>query len=94
MSSESSYSIIYRKITGKSKFDTITNILSAVKKGAGKTRIMNTLNLNYDQLEVYLSLLLKIELLNSDFTNKNKFIITNKGQQFLKDYNNLKIVLN
>jgi predicted transcriptional regulator len=93
MSSESSYSIIYRKIAGKSRFDTITNILSAVKIGAGKTRIMNTLNLNCDQLEVYLSLLLEIELLNSDLTNKNNFIITVKGQQFLRDYNNLKIIL-
>ena len=93
MSSESSYSIIYRKIAGKSRFDTITNILSAVKIGAGKTCIMNTLNLNCDQLEVYLSLLLEIELLNSDLTNKNNFIITVKGQQFLRNYNNLKIIL-
>ena len=93
MSSESSYSIIYRKITGKSKFDTLKNILSAIKSGTRKTYIINTQNLNCDQLEVYLSLLLEIGLLNSDLTDKNKFIITDRGQEFLKDYAKLKMIL-
>jgi len=94
MPSESSYSIIYRKIAGKSKFDTLSNILFAIKSGTGKTRIINTQNLSSDKLEVYLSLLLELGLLNSDLTSKNNYTITVKGQQFLKDYNNLKIILN
>ena len=93
MSSESSYSIIYRKIARKSKFDTLSNILFAIKSGTGKTRIMNTQNLSSDKLEVYLSLLLEIRLLNSDLTDKNKFIITDRGQEFLKDYAKLKMIL-
>ena len=94
MSSKSSYSIIYRKIAGKGKFDILSNILFAIKSGTGKTRIMNTQNLSSDKFEVYLSLLLELGLLNSDLTSKNNYTITVKGQQFLRDYANLKIILN
>ena len=93
MSSESSYSFIYRTITGKRKFDTFIHILLAIKRGAGKTRIMNAQNLSCEQLEAYLSFLIEIGLLNFDLAHKNKFIITAKGQQFLEDYINLKITL-
>jgi len=72
----------------------IAEILKVARHGALKTQIMYGANLSFAQLTAYLSLLVKLGLLEA--AKKNKEIIyktTPKGIRYLKGYEEIKHLL-
>ena len=64
----------------------IAAILEATKSVNCKTRIMLQANLNFDLLEKYLNIIVKIGLIQ---VNDQKYELTKEGQDFLKRYKHL-----
>ena len=79
----------------RSRMDIIEDILCVANEGAGKTRIMYGCNLSFEQLHVYLDLLVSKGLLNSvpqrtgARSNLNMYETTEKGQAFIQAYRSL-----
>jgi len=69
----------------RSKLQIIADILLVAGKGAKKTRIMYQANLSYDLLKRYLAETLEAGLIVVDKDEK-LYIITQKGEVFLKKY--------
>jgi len=67
------------------KLDIIADILLVVRKGAGKTRIMYQANLSYKLLTKYLDDVMKASLV-CFVDNRNCYVLTSKGEQFLERY--------
>lgn len=87
------YSSYQRK---RSDIDIIADILKEAKKVKRKTRIMYSCNLSYKQLEIYLTFLLEVKLLESLSDKRGSwtsFRITSKGSKFLSAYKELKILM-
>jgi len=96
MPSESRTELDYSSYLGKrSDIDIMADILTKAKEDTIKTRIMYKCNLSYSQLKIYLSLLLKIGLLDSgsDERGNNQYKITSKGSEFLTVYSKLKSLM-
>jgi predicted transcriptional regulator len=74
----------------RSRIDITADILSLASNGAKKTRIMYKCNLSYRQLQSYLKLLLRMELLVS---RSDLFKTTTKGLQFLDAYSTITILM-
>ena len=69
--------------TRRDRIDIIADILSVTLKGAKKTQIVDTANLNFTRVEEYLPLLMDKELI----TNMDReYKTTEKGRDFLRDY--------
>ena len=84
LEAKSSSSLRFRK---RSDIDIVASILNEARKGARKTRIMYRCNLSHIQLQVYLKLLLGMELLTF---NPDLYETTAKGLEFLDAYRTLK----
>jgi predicted transcriptional regulator len=71
--------------------DVISSILEAATNGTKKTRVMYKASLNFKQMQRYLPLLLKRELLTNVQTDSTHTIYktTKKGLEFLKKYEEL-----
>ena len=69
----------------RSKLQIIADILVIAGEGAKKTRIMYQANLSYDLLKRYLAETLEAGLISIDKDAK-LYIITEKGEAFLKRY--------
>jgi predicted transcriptional regulator len=69
----------------RSKLQIIADILLVAEKGAKKTRIMYQANLSYDLLKRYLTEVLEAGLIRINKDEKS-YIITQKGEIFLKRY--------
>jgi predicted transcriptional regulator len=69
----------------RSKLQIIADILVVAGKGAKKTRIMYQANLSYDLLKRYLTEVLEAGLISINKDEKS-YIITQKGEVFLKKY--------
>ena len=86
-----------RRIRKRSDIDIMARILNEAHKGAKKTHIMYRCNLSHRQLQVYLKLLLGIELLVSrsekDNSELDLFETTAKGFKFLDAYRTLKALM-
>ena len=66
----------------------------AKKSGARKTHLMYGANLSYQQLNLYLDLILKNGLLKECIVDESKFyVMTTKGWQFLAKANEAKQLL-
>jgi predicted transcriptional regulator len=87
LQSKSSTSPRFRK---RSDIDIVANILNEARKGARRTRIMYRCNLSHTQLQVYLKLLLGMELLTF---NPDLYKTTAKGLEFLDAYRALKALM-
>jgi predicted transcriptional regulator len=74
----------------RSSFEIIAEILKVAKNGAKKTRIMYTCGLSHKFTEKYLALLLELDLLRIG----NSHHTTEKGMQFLKNYQTIELLLN
>lgn len=70
----------------RSRIDITADILRLANRGTKKTRILYGCNLSYNQLQAYLKLLLRMELLVS---REDLFETTAKGLEFLDAYNAL-----
>jgi len=65
----------------------IAEILDISKDGALKTQIMYKANLSFSQLNTYLKLLLKIQLLEIiEVNGKNVYKTTKKGVEYMQSY--------
>jgi len=86
-----------RWVRKRSDVDIMASILNEAHKGARKTRIMYRCNLSHRQLQVYLKLLLGIELMVShsekDSSKLDLFKTTAKGLKFLDAYRTLKALM-
>ena len=69
----------YRK-----RLEIIFDILSVVKGGAKKTRIMYQANLSYRLLTVYLRFVRESGLVSTQ--SKSNYVLTQKGREFLEKY--------
>jgi predicted transcriptional regulator len=69
----------YRK-----RLEIIADILSVVKGGARKTRIMYQANLSYKLLIVYLRFVRESGLVSTQ--GKRSYVLTQKGHEFLEKY--------
>ncbi len=65
----------------------IASILSGARNGASKTHIMYFSWLSFDQLQKYLQFAVTLNLVRSD--NGNKYHITERGLEFLKNFEEL-----
>ena len=72
----------------RNKLDIVRDMLAIASTKAKKTKIMYQANLNYVQVEKYMKTLLDEELLacDGDGNGGSFYIITDKGQEFLKLY--------
>jgi len=69
----------YRK-----RLEIIFDVLSVVKGGAKKTRIMYQANLSYRLLTVYLRFVREAGLVSTQ--SKSDYVLTQKGHKFLEKY--------
>jgi predicted transcriptional regulator len=74
----------------RSSFEIIAEILRAAKNGAKKTRIMCTCGLSYRFTGRYIAMLLETGLLRIG----NSYHPTEKGMQFLQNYQTIELLLN
>jgi predicted transcriptional regulator len=74
----------------RSSFEIIAEILRTAKNGAKKTRIMYTCGLSYRFTRRYIALLLETGLLRIG----NSYHPTDKGMQFLQNYQTIELLLN
>ena len=74
----------------RSSFEIVAEILRSAKNGAKKTRIMHTCGLSYRFTRRYIALLLEIGLLRIG----NSYHTTDKGMQFLQNYQTIELLLN
>jgi predicted transcriptional regulator len=81
----------------RGRFDIMANILSSSIDGAKKTQLMYQCNMSFKQLETYLNLLTKKNLIHKRIHNGSKdlifYEITEKGHSFLRSYNSLKALV-
>jgi predicted transcriptional regulator len=79
----------------RSRFDIIEKILIATKEENSKTGIRNHANLNFGQLQEYLSILRELNLLTSEENGGiTCFKTTEKGFVFLDKYQEIQKLLN
>jgi predicted transcriptional regulator len=71
----------------RGKLDLIADILLAARQGAKKTEILYKANLNFKRVENYLSYLEEKELIE---TTGREYKTTEKGKEFLHDYQKMK----
>jgi len=76
-------------------FGIMVQILIEANKGLNKTRIIYNCNLNYNQLLVYLDFLLvnKFLVRQVDVDGQEKFVTTQKGNFFVKEFQQLQILM-
>jgi len=74
----------------RSSFEIIAEILKVAKNGAKKTRIMYACGLSHKFVEEYITLLLETGLLITG----NSYHTTEKGIQFLRNYQTIELLLN
>ena len=72
----------------RNRFDILRDVLATASNKVKKTRIMYGANLNYHQVEKYLGILLEKGLLACDPNDGSYYLITEKGELFLKVYVN------
>lgn len=64
-------------------------ILEIAKNGSRKTRIMYLGNLSFDLLQKYVDMLVKLGLLEIRNDHERVYVATEKGREFLEDFNEL-----
>jgi predicted transcriptional regulator len=68
----------------RSRLEIVRDMLRVVSGKARKTRIMYQANLNFNQMEKYLDLLLRSDLVEYD--GDSCYSLTSRGEEFLKVY--------
>ncbi len=79
----------------RSDIDIIAEMLNAGEKGAGKTEIMNSVNLSYSQIQKYLHYLISEGFIDTSNLPNPKvcYRVTEKGQVLLNNLVRLKGML-
>ncbi len=73
----------------RNRMEIAAGILEIAKNGSRKTRIMYLGNLSFDLLQKYLDMLVNLGLLNVGNGEEKVYIATDKGHEFLDDFNEL-----
>ncbi|HDS44798.1 MAG TPA: transcriptional regulator [Methanomicrobia archaeon] len=74
----------------RTKFDILVDILEVSRNGALKTQIVYRANLNYNRIDRYLKTLEQNGLLvNAEAC----YTTTEKGEEFLREYSNMRLVV-
>jgi len=73
----------------RSRIQIAADILEIAKAGSRKTKIMYQGNLSFDLLQKYLDLLVNFDLLEVGGGAEKSYVATDKGKQFLADYQEL-----
>jgi predicted transcriptional regulator len=74
----------------RNKMEIAAGILEIAKNGSRKTRIMYLGNLSFDLLQKYLDLLVNLGLLSVRNGEEKVYAATEKGREFLKDFEELR----
>jgi len=78
----------------RGRLEIIREILTISRKPAKKTFILYRCNLSYSQLQKYLNYIISRNLLtNSKNDGKTFYIITEKGNEFLEEYERINNLL-
>jgi len=83
-------------VANRTRIEILASILKVAQKGALKTHIMYKANLSHKQLTKYLQFVMSNALLqeiNDPEDGTRYFRVTEKGIQFLKDYERLSIYM-
>ena len=75
----------------RDRLSIIAAVLEAVNSGAGKTKIMVNANLSFALLEKYLDICMRSGFIEA---NGTKYILTEQGAFFLKQYKQLNVRYN
>jgi predicted transcriptional regulator len=73
----------------RNKMEIAAGILEIAKTGSRKTRIMYLGNLSFDLLQKYLDMLVRLGLLSMRNGDEKIYVATEKGREFLEDFNEL-----
>ncbi len=73
----------------RNRMEIAAGILEIAKNGSRKTRIMYLGNLSFDLLQKYLDMLVNLGLLSVRNGNEKIYVATEKGHEFLEDFNEL-----
>ena len=78
----------------RGKLAIMAEILIATKCGAPKTRIKSKVNLNHEQLGIYIEILLEKKLLTKEINREQRDIFspTIKGKRFVKTFQEFQIL--
>jgi predicted transcriptional regulator len=77
----------------RNSLEIVAEILRVARKGARKTRIVYSANLNFKMLEEYLADLMNKGLLTIDSENSDKLIkTTGKGEKYLRQFEQLMVL--
>lgn len=84
----------FRLLSQRSRFDIMACILESCKARAGEIRLMHTCKLGLSQFNLYRDFLVETGLLTASGQKSiNAFQATEKGIEFLKDYEKIKKIL-
>lgn len=79
----------------RDKISIIAEVLQIAKDGSLKTQVMYKANLSFAQLNGYLKFMINADLLRQiSENNRDIYLATSKGIDFLKQYNDLYELLN
>jgi len=84
---QNSFELTARK--NRNRFQITQAILEVAREGAGKTRIMYRANLSFKLLEDYLAALVRSGLLKVKEGERRMFLTSERGLQFLRDFEDL-----
>lgn len=73
----------------RNRMEIAAGILEIAKNGSRKTRIMYLGNLSFDLLQKYLDMLVNLGLLEIRSGEERVYVATEKGREFLEDFNEL-----
>lgn len=73
----------------RSRIQIAADIIEIARSGSRKTRIMYLGNLSFDLLQKYLDMLVNFGLIEVQGESEVKYVATEKGRQFLEDFNEL-----
>jgi len=73
----------------RNRFQIAQDILEVAREGAGKTRIMYRANLSFKLLENYLTALVRSGLLKVKEGERKTYLTSEKGLQFLREFEDL-----
>jgi len=75
----------------RDRVEIVADILQASRRGATKTKIMLRADVNFKQVQKYLDVLVKKDLLTVTRQGRKSFFqISDKGVEYLNEYNRLK----
>ncbi len=77
----------------RGRVDIINEVLSAASEGIGKTALVYRTNLNFNMAEKYLDICFRVGFISVTRASPVVYRTTSKGTEFIKNYSNLKKIV-